>query len=204
MRTDYLNPQLYNRLYACMTYENVLALRVALETGLRIDDVLSLRADQIRRRTISGTAHKTDKGYRKAVSADLAKRLAALTPNKGGYIFPHRLDPLRHRTRQAVWNNMKMAARRLGVELNAAPHSARKTYAVEMFRDKGLEQTQRELQHDRISTTMLYAFSDMLCGSQHQTQDIVDMDTFAEIIAEKVAEKLKKCLKYERNGGIIS
>lgn len=204
MRTDYLNPQLYNRLYACMTYENVLALRVALETGLRIDDVLSLRADQITRRTISGMAHKTDKEFRKSVSADLAKRLAALTPNKGGYIFPHRLDPLRHRTRQAVWVNMKMAARRLGVELNAAPHSARKTYAVEMFRDKGLEQTQRELQHDRISTTMLYAFSDMLCGAQHQTQDIVDMDAFAEIIAEKVAEKLKKCLKFERNGGIIS
>ena len=39
MRTDYLNPQLYNRLYACMTYENVLALRVSLETGLRIDDI---------------------------------------------------------------------------------------------------------------------------------------------------------------------
>lgn len=204
MRTDYLNPQLYNRLYACMTYENVLALRVALETGLRIDDVLSLRADQIRRRTISGKAHKTDKEFHKTVSADLAKRLAALTPNKGGYIFPHRLDPLRHRTRQAVWVNMKMAARRLGVELNAAPHSARKTYAVEMFRDKGLEQTQRELQHDRISTTMLYAFSDMLCGTQHQTQDIVDMDAFAEIIAEKVTEKLKKCLKFESNGGIMS
>lgn len=178
-----------------MTYENVLALRVSLETGLRIDDVLSLRACQIVRRTICGTAEKTDKPYRKTISADLAKRLAALTPNKGGYIFPHRLDSMRHRTRQAVWNNMKMAARRLGVELNAAPHSARKTYAVKMFKDKGLEQTQRELQHDRISTTMLYAFSDMLCGTEHKTQDIVDMDAFAEIIAEKVAQKLKKMLE---------
>lgn len=195
MRTDYLNPQLYNRLYACMTYENVLALRVSLETGLRIDDVLSLRAAQIVRRTICGTAEKTDKPYKKTISADLAKRLAALTPNKGGYIFPHRLDSMRHRTRQAVWNNMKMAAHRLGVELNAAPHSARKTYAVEMFKDKGLEQTQRELQHDRISTTMLYAFSDMLCGTEHKTQDIVDMDAFAEIIAEKVVEKLKNRLE---------
>lgn len=195
MRTDYLNPQLYNRLYACMTYENVLALRVSLETGLRIDDVLSLRADQIRRRTICGTAEKTDKPYKKTISADLAKRLTALKPNKGGFIFPHRLDPLRHRTRQAVWENMKKAARQLGVKLNAAPHSARKTYAVEMFRDKGLEQTQRELQHDRISTTMLYAFSDMFCGAQHQTQDIVDIELFAEIIAKKVAEKLKKMLE---------
>lgn len=195
MRTDYLNPQLYNRLYSCMTYENVLALRVSLETGLRIDDVLSLRASLIVRRTICGIAEKTGKPYRKTISADLAKRLAALTPNKGGYIFPHRLDPMKHRTRQAVWSNMKKAAALMGVKLNAAPHSARKTYAVEMFKDKGLEQTQKELQHDRISTTMIYAFSDMLCGAEHKTQDIVDMDAFAEIIAEKVVEKLKNRLE---------
>lgn len=178
-----------------MTYENVLALRVALETGLRIDDVLSLRAEQIVRRTIYGTAEKTDKPYKKTISAELAKRLSALTPNKGGYIFPHRLDPLKHRTRQAVWSNMKKAAALMGVKLNAAPHSARKTYAVEMFKDKGLEQTQKELQHDRLSTTMLYAFSDMLCGTENKTQDIGDMDAFAEIIAEKVAKKLEKMLE---------
>lgn len=195
MRTDYLNPQLYNRLYGCMTYENVLALRVSLETGLRIDDVLSLRADQIVRRTICGIAEKTDKPYRKTISADLAKRLAALTPNKGGYIFPHRLDPMRHRTRQAVWGNMKKAAVLMGVKLNAAPHSARKTYAVEMFKDKGLEQTRKELQHDKISTTMIYAFSDMLCESQRRTQDIVDIEVLAEKVAEKVAQKLKKMLE---------
>lgn len=178
-----------------MTYENVLALRVSLETGLRIDDVLSLRASQIVRRTICGTAEKTGKPYRKTISADLAKRLAALTPNKGGFIFPHRLDPMKHRTRQAVWGNMKKAAALMGVKLNAAPHSARKTYAVELFKDKGLEQTQKELQHDRISTTMMYAFSDMLCGAEHKTQDIVDMDAFAEIIAEKVVEKLENRLE---------
>lgn len=195
MRTDYLNPQLYNKLYSCMTYENVLALRVALETGLRIDDVLSLRAEQIVRRTIYGIAEKTDKPYRKTISAELAKRLGSLKPNKGGFIFPHRLDPTKHRTRQAVWCNMKKAAALMGVKLNVAPHSARKTYAVEMFKDKGLEQTQKELQHDRISTTMLYAFSDMLCGTEHKTQDIADMDAFAEIIAEKVAKKLEKMLE---------
>lgn len=178
-----------------MTYENVLALRVSLETGLRIGDVLSLRASQIERRTIRGIAEKTDKPYKKTISADLAKRLAALTPNKGGYIFPHRLDPMRHRTRQAVWDNMKKAAVLMGVKLNAAPHSARKTYSVEMFKDKGLERTQKELQHDKMSTTMIYAFSDMLCGAEHKTQDIVDMDAFAEIIAEKVVEKLKNRLE---------
>ena len=72
MRTDYLNPQIYNRLYAVMTYENVLALRISLETGLRIDDVLSLTANQIIGRTLRGTEEKTGKAYKKAVSADLA------------------------------------------------------------------------------------------------------------------------------------
>ena len=195
MRTDYLNPQLYNKLYSCMTYENVLALRVSLETGLRIDDVLSLRAEQLQKRTIRGSAHKTGKPYRKAVSADLAKRLQRLRPNRSGYIFPHRTDPDKHRTRQAVWANMKRAAAIMGVEMNAAPHSARKTYAVELFRDKGLDVAQKELQHDRISTTMMYAFSDMLCGAEHKAQDVVDMDAFAEIIAEKVVEKLKNRLE---------
>ena len=195
MRTDYLNPQLYNKLYSCMTYENVLALRVSLETGLRIDDVLSLRAAQLQKRTIRGIAHKTGKPYRKAVSADLAKRLQQLRPNHSGYIFPHRTDPDKHRTRQAVWANMKRAAAIMGVEMNAAPHSARKTYAVEMFKDKGLEQTQKELQHDRLSTTMMYAFSDMLCGAEHKTKDIVDIEALAEIIAEKVTQKLKKMLE---------
>lgn len=87
MRTDYLNPQLYNRLYAVMTYDNVLALRISLETGLRIDDVLSIRTEQIKGRTIRGTAEKTGKPYKKVISSDLASRLRSL--NRQGYIFSH-------------------------------------------------------------------------------------------------------------------
>jgi integrase len=193
MRTDYLNPDLYNRLYSVMTYENVLALRVSLETGLRIDDVLSLTPDMVKGQKITGTAEKTGKKYRKTISKDLNKRL--LTVKGRFYVFPHRLDERKHRTRQAVWKNMKKAARLLGVELNAAPHSARKTYAVEVFRDRGIEAAKSELQHDRISTTMLYAFADLLTVGQKcptpKTKDI-DLDTFADLIAEKVVQKLKK------------
>jgi hypothetical protein len=87
---------------------------------------------------------------------------------------------------------MKQAAKRIGVELNAAPHSARKTYAVETFKDGGLPAVQRELQHDRISTSMLYAFSDMLQngGRPAQVQDCGDLEQLAELIAEKVAVKI--------------
>ena len=196
MRTDYLNPQIYNRLYGVMTYENVLALRISLETGLRIDDILSLRAEQLKGRTLRGVAEKTGKPYKKVISGDLASRLKAL--NRHGYIFPHRTKKGEHRTRQAVWSNMKKAARLLGVELNAAPHSARKTYAVELLHDKGLDAVQRELQHDRVSTSILYAFADLLTGSGNENKmgniciNAADIETIAAIIAAKVVEFLEK------------
>lgn len=195
MRTDYLNPQLYNRLYAVMTYDNVLAMRIALETGLRIDDVLSLRYEQIKGRTVRGTAEKTGKEFKKVLSADLAKRLQ-LEKGKKGYLFPHRTKPNAHRTRQAVWANMKKAADIMGVKLNAAPHSARKTYAVEVFKDKGINAAQKELQHDRISTTMIYAFSNLLTENERKNDGFCisgeEIEHFAELIAEKVAKRLKK------------
>lgn len=196
MRTDYLNPQLYNRLYAVMTYENVLAMRVALETGLRIDDVLSLRYEQINGRTLRGIAEKTGKEYRKVISHDLVKRLLQGNNGKKGYIFPHRTKPNEHRTRQAVWSNMKKAAEIMGVKLNAAPHSARKTYAVEVFKDKGISEAQKELQHDRVSTTMIYAFSNLLTENERKNEGICispeEFESFADLVAEKVVERLKK------------
>lgn len=195
MRTDYLNPALYNKLYSAMTYENVLALRVSLETGLRIDDVLSLRFEQLHGRTLRGTAEKTGKEYKKALSADLADRLRKICPCKDGYFFVHRTKKNKHRTRQAVWANMKKAAKMYGLELNAAPHSARKTYAVEVFKDGGLPAAMKELQHDRVSTTMIYAFSNLLSKSNKNQTNSIDLDDFANIIAEKVVEKLKTPLK---------
>lgn len=181
-----------------MTYDNVLALRISLETGLRIDDVLSLRSEQLNGRTIRGVAEKTGKPYKKVVSVDLANRLRAL--NRIGYIFPHRTKKNAHRTRQAVWANMKKAAKLLGVELNASPHSARKTYAVEVFQDKGLDAAQRELQHDRLSTTMIYAFSNMVTKNTSKINQIHDevcinslnFEEFADLVAKKVVERLKK------------
>lgn len=194
MRTDYLNPQIYNRLYGVMTYDNVLALRVSLETGLRIDDVLSLQRDQLVGRTLRGVAEKTGKPYKKSISLDLANRLKGL--QRDGFLFPHRLKPGEHRTRQAVWANMKKAAMVIGVELNAAPHSARKTYAVEVFKDRGLGAAQKELQHDRVSTTMLYAFSNLLTENESRNDgfciSLKEIESFAELVAEKVVKKLEK------------
>lgn len=143
-----------------MQYPNALALRVSLETGLRIDDVLSLRSTALRKCKIFGIAKKTGKSFKKTISRDLARRLGELMGKY--YIFPGRLDPQKHRTRQAVWKDVKKACAILEIDGNIAPHSARKTYAVEKFRDSGLGTVKRELQHKDVSTTMLYAFADYL------------------------------------------
>jgi integrase len=196
MRTDYLNPKLYNKLYAVMTYSNVLALRVSLETGLRIDDVLSLKPEQLKGRTLRGKAEKTDKPYKKVISADLAKRLRSV---QGKYfIFPHRTKEKEHRTRQAVWKNLKKACKIQGLTANVGTHSARKTYAVDLFHDSGIEKVQKELQHDRMSTTMIYAFADVLSSNEEKrTEMSVNpeiIDDFAEIVAEKVVKKISGLL----------
>lgn len=158
-RTHYLSPKLYNKLYAVMQYENALALRTSLETGWRIDDVLHLRTSDLKGRTLSCVAMKTDKADKKVISADLAKRLKQIAAH--GRFFDGRFGD-KPRTRQAVWRDVKKAAKRLEIDGNIAPHSARKTYAVEDFKAHGLKKVQEDLQHDRVSTTLVYAFADLI------------------------------------------
>lgn len=167
MKSDYMKPENYNKLFVFMTYENTLVLRVSLETGLRIGDVLKMHHDDLRGRTITYTAEKTQKRGRAVITQDLANRLKQVAGEK--YIFPKRGDPDHHRARQTVWKDVKKAAAALrAVNVisteNITPHSARKTFAVEDAERHGLKHTQRALQHRDKSTTKMYAFSDRYIG----------------------------------------
>lgn len=220
MRTFYLNPAVYNKMYAVMQYPNALALRTSLETGLRINDVLSLTPKQLNKRTLIGIASKTKKPYKRTLSADLSKRLREISGQF--YIFEGRLSPHKHRTREAVWKDVKKAANILEIDGNIAPHSARKTYAVEKFKDSGLAVVKKDLQHKDISTTMLYAFADYLdkvpraseefrtnvlksdkAGKKEEEEkagfipalDGKFWETFSDLVAEKTTEKLIEKLK---------
>lgn len=164
MRSDYVNSEAFRLLINSMEWENGLALRVSLETGLRIGDVLALRRCDLRGCKLSYVASKTGKPGTKTIS----KRLAALLIKSAGvseWLFPGRNSKSGHRTRQAVYRDLKRVCKRLGIEGQISPHSARKSYAVDEFREHGLDHVKRELQHDDASVTMLYAFSDMLSAS---------------------------------------
>ena len=164
MKSDYIKPSVYNRIYSYMQYENALCLRLCLETGLRVGDALKVRAEDIRGRTLHFTAEKTGKAGKKVISKKLAGELLRLAGGSG-YCFKGRGGSDRHRTRQTVWKDVKKAARAAGLSENVCPHSTRKTYAVNVFHEKGIQAAEDELQHDRLETTMLYAFSDLLTRS---------------------------------------
>lgn len=165
MRSDYIKPSAYRQIYRYMTYANELALRVSLTTGLRIGDVLKIRAEDLKGRTLHFVSEKTDKPGTKVLPLALAAELRRQA-GSGGYVFKHRTDPTKHRTRQTVWADVKRAARAAGMRENFTPHSARKTYAVELYHEQGLSAAEEALQHDSTTTTMLYALSDVLSASQ--------------------------------------
>ena len=191
MKSDYLKPDTYAELYRVMQPANVLAIRVSLETGLRIDDVLRLKWENFGKSTkFTYFAKKTGKKGVKKVSKVLKTELFARKVSGSDYVFPGRKRGT-HRTRQAVWKDIKKAADLMGIQLNASPHSARKTYAVELRKTEGLASVQRELQHSDMSTTMLYAFADLARGGKREpTPSSDELLTFADLVARRVVELL--------------
>jgi integrase len=146
---------------AALTPSNRLAMQVSLRTGLRLSDVLALKIEQIKP---SFWLKEKKTGKRRMVGLPLSLINALrLNSGGGGWCFPHRTDKTRHRTRQTVWKDVKRAAKAFRLPQNVGPHSARKFYAVELMRKYGsITRVQKALQHDRESTTLLYAMADRL------------------------------------------
>ena len=165
MRTEYLLDKEVERVLSALMPSNRLVMRVILHTGLRISDVLALRPDDLQ-------AHRwiTEKktGKRRLVGFS-AKLLDDLKREAGPYwVFPGR-DPRKHRTRQAVWSDVKRAAKAFRLPQNVGTHSGRKVYAVELLRKYGdIEKVRRVLKHNYQSTTLIYAIADQLFEQKYK------------------------------------
>lgn len=150
----------------CLTPANALVCELALQTGWRIDDCLSLTSDKLydaQKRgntTITIIEQKTGKKSRKRLSKALFDRLLL---NSGQiYVFQGRDNIIKHRTRQAVWSDLKRARKALRLKHNVAPHTTRKCYAVDLLRTtKDMDKVQRALNHSYESDTLIYALSDI-------------------------------------------
>lgn len=137
------------------------ALRLSMDYGMRIGDVLRMPVSAVRAGKWSFKEEKT--GKRRVVRLSERHRAACMSIAGRVYVFEHRLDPYRHRTRQAVYKDLKRIAVMFRLP-HITPHSGRKIYSVERYKESGgnLKKVQRLLNHSDEAVTVLYALADEL------------------------------------------
>lgn len=140
-----------------LTPVNRLVMELCIITGLRIGDALAIRTAKLGRRMTIREA-KTGKSRRITIPPGLLQELEQQAGEV--YVFEGAWDRQKHRTRQAVWKDLKRAAKAARIPANVGPHSARKVYAVELYRRRGLKAAQAALNHDEAAVTLLYALAD--------------------------------------------
>lgn len=161
MTAEYVAARRFEQACDLLTPANSLVLRVAEQTGLRIGDVLALRTENLSGRQFWITEQKTGKRRRVNLTQELLCEMRA----QAGlvYVFEGRLSRDKHRTRQAVWYDLKRACKALRMSENVTPHSARKMYAVGLMEKYGdIKRVQRALNHSSAEVTLLYALADRL------------------------------------------
>lgn len=134
-------------------------------TGLRISDVLELKTAQLKPHfwvTEKKTGKRRQVGLPNVLLTEVLLRAGPV------WAFPGR-KPGKHKTRQAVWKDVKRAAKAFQLPQNVAPHSARKVYAVklkEKYHD--IERVQRALKHSNPAVTLIYAMADQELDAKMQ------------------------------------
>lgn len=168
MTTEYLLNREISHILAALTPQNALIIEAVLQTGLRISDVLELRTAQL---APSMWVHekKTGKRHRCGLPKDL---LAQIRAQAGPvWAFPGR-KPGTHKTRQAVWADVKRAARAFRLDQNVGTHSFRKVYAVRLMERYGdIARVRRALSHNSDSVTAIYAMADHLLTNKAQVRE---------------------------------
>lgn len=159
--SEFVPKEELGHVYAALMPANRLALQVSEATGLRIGDVLTLRVEQLRRgNRLTVKESKTGKSRRVTIPRRLYSDLLAQAGEI--WVFPGARDPQKHRTRQAVWADLKRAARAFRLPQQVSPHSLRKVFAVREWEKSGdLAKVGRQLNHESThpETTMLYAMA---------------------------------------------
>lgn len=162
-RTSYATRVQMGHILAALMPTNALIVRVCMKTGLRISDVLALKTCTFKpRQTIR--EQKTGKSRRVEWGQSLYQEMLA---QAGAiWVFEGRTDPKRHRTRQAVYKDVKHAEavyKRSGTLSHSqtiGTHTARKIAAVRAYQRGGLKAAQKMLNHADPAITLLYALAD--------------------------------------------
>ncbi len=163
MKTEYLLQREVDGILSMLTPKNALVIRTALHTGLRVGDVLALKTNQLASRfwvTESKTQKRRQVGLPQPLLSDIKNQAGDV------WAFPGRSGERPH-TRQAVWKDVKRAAKAMRLPQNVGPHSMRKVYAVELLARYGdIDRVRRALNHSSETITMVYALADLQLRSR--------------------------------------
>lgn len=186
MKARYLEDEELKRLSENMSASSWLPFQVAIQSGLRIGDVLKIRRRDIRRGGIRYRAEKTGKlGFAQLPDATLKALRMASGADPDAFCFPGR-KPGKHLTRQAAWARIKRAGKRCGINLEGcSPHALRKSFGVHVYQAEGMDAAREKLQHVDVRTTEIYCLADWTTGSNAQ-KPLTRGDL--EMIAEKVVQ----------------
>lgn len=159
MRSEWVSDDTMGFILMALTPSNRLAIEMSLRYGMRIGDVLATRRVDVERGGWTYREQKTGKSRRIRVCRSFQTRL--LRQAGRIYCFEGRCDGKKHRTRQAVYKDIRRVAEALRLSAHVSPHSARKVYAVDAFRRYGsIRRVQQLLNHSDEAVTMVYALAD--------------------------------------------
>jgi integrase/recombinase XerD len=171
LKTRYLDDSELKAVFSQIPEERRLIFEVALNTGMRIGDVLKIRGSDIKTNEtacfVRFTAEKTGKNAIAPITdPKIAKKLQKLAKKRRKYIFPSDNSRSGHLTRQAAWKWFKTAAKKANVDTSGCSlHSLRKVFAVDLRHREGLKAVQTALQHQKSFTTAIYAYADVYAGA---------------------------------------
>jgi len=130
-------------------------------TGLRISDVLALRANILNKDKIQIKEQKTGKPRQIILTQDVRDLVEKhcrryRLSSRDFLIFSHDYDRKRHLSRVQAYRVMRSVGADMGLD-RIGTHCMRKTYAQSQYKATGdIVATQKELNHKYLTTTILY------------------------------------------------
>lgn len=166
MRSRWVSDEAIRAILVALTLPNRLAVEMSYRYGMRIGDVLATKTEDVRKGRWTYKEEKT--GKRRRITLSPSFQIQLLQQAGRIYVFEHRLDVKQHRTRFAVYKDVRRVAEFFRLGAGVSPHSARKCYAVREYHQSGndLKRVQKLLNHSSEAVTMIYALADEIISKK--------------------------------------
>lgn len=155
------------RLNSRLSGRDRILLQLAVESGLRISDILKIKAGDIKKpMTIYETKSRRKRTFE--ISDKLFRDLKFLSGGlpDSSFVFYSARDSTKHIHRSTIHRRIKKALR--GLDFDASAHSTRKLYAQNVLKETGsVTEVQKAMNHQKLLTTLTYLDVDVtkLIGS---------------------------------------